>query len=177
MSIPDILTIDEMQKLIAAVHLRVRVLIFLDMVTGLRRGELAGFKQADIDFLNLQINVSRSVVGQHAGKCRTEVAQKPVPITLLFWFKCQSADCRNSRRASDSSPPRTISMDPRLLQRADVFNDCLAPTIDVHPLAVTDAVLVAGHVDQVTLASGRGYLVMRLLVGDHDQAVALLVAV
>ena len=44
MSIPDILTIGEMQKLISAVRLRERVLIFLDMVTGLRRGELAGLK-------------------------------------------------------------------------------------------------------------------------------------
>jgi integrase len=93
MSIPDILTIDEMQKLISAVRLRERVLIFLDMVTGLRRGELAGLKWADIDFLNLQINVSRSVVEQHVGKCKTEVSQKPVPIDeyiaadLLEWYR------------------------------------------------------------------------------------------
>jgi len=80
MSIPDILSIEEMQKLISAVRLRERVLIFLDMVTGLRRGELAGLKWEDIDFLNLQINVSRSVVEQHVGKCKTEVSQKPVPI-------------------------------------------------------------------------------------------------
>jgi integrase len=38
MSTPDILTIGEMQKLIGAVRLRERVLLFLDMVTGLRRG-------------------------------------------------------------------------------------------------------------------------------------------
>ncbi len=93
MSIPDILTIGEMQKLISAVRLRERVLIFLDMVTGLRRGELAGLKWADIDFLNLQINVSRSVVEQHVGRCKTEVSQKPVPIDeyiaadLLEWYR------------------------------------------------------------------------------------------
>jgi len=93
MRIPDILTIDEMQKLISAVRLRERVLIFLDMVTGLRRGELAGLKWADIDFLNLQINVSRSVVEQHVGRCKTEVSQKPVPIDeyvaadLLEWYR------------------------------------------------------------------------------------------
>ena len=75
MSIPDILTIEEMRKLISAVRLRERVLIFLDMVTGLRRGELAGLKWEDIDLLNLQINVSRSVVDQHVGKCKTEVSQ------------------------------------------------------------------------------------------------------
>src|SRR5215469_18948253 len=80
MSIPDILTIEEMQKLISAVPLRERVLIFLDMVTGLRRGELAGLKWQDVDFLNLQLNVNRSVVNQHVGKCKTEISQKPVPI-------------------------------------------------------------------------------------------------
>lgn len=80
MSTPDILTIEEMQKMISAVLLRERVLIFLDMMTGLRRGELAGLIWKDIDFLNLQINVTRSLVDQHVGKCKTEVSQKPVPI-------------------------------------------------------------------------------------------------
>ena len=93
MSTPDILTVGEMQKLIAAVRLRERVLLFLDMVTGLRRGELAGLKWEDVDFLNLQINVNRSVVDQHVGKCKTEVSQKPVPIDeyiaadLLEWYR------------------------------------------------------------------------------------------
>jgi integrase len=93
MSTPDILTVDEMQKLIASVRLRERVLLFLDMVTGLRRGELAGLKWQDVDFLNLQINVTRSVVDQHVGKCKTEVSQKPVPIDeyiaadLLEWYR------------------------------------------------------------------------------------------
>src|SRR5215470_3741334 len=93
MSIPDILTVDEMQKMISAVRLRERVLLFLDMVTGLRRGELAGLKWQDVDFLNLQLNVNRSVVNQHVGKCKTEISQKPVPIDehtaadLLEWYR------------------------------------------------------------------------------------------
>jgi integrase len=92
MSIPDILTIEEMQKLISAVRLRAS-LDLPHMVTGLRRCELAGLKWEDIDFLNLQINVSRSVVEQHVGKCKTEVSQKPVPIDqyiaqdLLEWYR------------------------------------------------------------------------------------------
>ncbi len=82
-----------MQKMISAVLLRERVLIFLDMMTGLRRGELAGLKWEDIDFLNLQINVSRSVVEQHVGRCKTEISQKPVPIDeyiaadFLEWYR------------------------------------------------------------------------------------------
>ena len=93
MSIPDILTVEEIQKMISAVLLRERVLIFLDMVTGLRRGELAGLKWTDIDFLNLQIDVNRSVVEQHVGRCKTEISQKPVPIDeyiardLLEWYR------------------------------------------------------------------------------------------
>lgn len=75
--------------MISAVLLRERALIFLDMVTGLRRGELAGLKWTDIDFLNLRIDVSRSVVDQHVGGCKT--SQRPVPIDeyiaadLLEW--------------------------------------------------------------------------------------------
>lgn len=93
MSTPDILTVHEMQKMISAVCLRERVLLFLDMVTGLRRSELAGLKWEDVDFLNLQINVTRSVVDQHVGKCKTEISQKPVPIDeyvaqdLLQWYR------------------------------------------------------------------------------------------
>ena len=56
----------------------------------------------------------------------------------------------------------------------DVLDDRLAPAVDVRPLAVADAVLVAGHVDHVALALRRGHRVVRLLVGDDDQAVVLL---
>jgi len=48
-SIPDILDVSEMQAIIAELQLRERVLLFLDMVTGLRRGELAGLRWSDID--------------------------------------------------------------------------------------------------------------------------------
>ncbi len=93
MSTPDILTVSEMQMLIASVRQRERVLLFLDMVTGLRRSELAGLKWQDVDFLDLQINVTRSVVDQHVGRCKTEISQKPVPIDeyiaadLLEWYR------------------------------------------------------------------------------------------
>lgn len=90
-NIPDILEIEEMQKLVASLQLRERVLVFLDMATGLRRGELAGLKWEDVDFENLSLNVTRSVVDQKVGKCKTEASRKPVPIDqhiaqdLLAW--------------------------------------------------------------------------------------------
>jgi integrase len=91
--IPDILDVSEMQAITAGLHPRERVLVFLSMVTGLRRGELAGLKWQDIDFGNLQIEVNKSVVDQVVGRCKTEASQKPVPIDdytaadLQDWYR------------------------------------------------------------------------------------------
>ena len=78
-SIPDILEVSEMQAILAEVPLRERVLLFLDMVTGLRRGELTGLKWKDIDFENLLIDVNKSVVHQVVGRCKTESSQRAMP--------------------------------------------------------------------------------------------------
>jgi len=56
-NIPDILEVPEIQAIIAELELRERVLLFLDMATGLRRGELAGVKWQDFD---LQVWTSTS---------------------------------------------------------------------------------------------------------------------
>jgi integrase len=91
--VPDILEVAEMQAIIAELQLRERVLLFLDMTTGLRRGELAGLKWQDIDFESMQIDVNRSVVSQVVGRCKTEASQKPVPMDgctaqlLQSWFQ------------------------------------------------------------------------------------------
>jgi len=92
-SVPDILEVSEMQDILERLLPRDRTLVLLSMATGLRRGELAGLKWQDIDFANLQIDVQRYVVNQVVGRCKTEAAQKPVPIDeytmgdLLSWFR------------------------------------------------------------------------------------------
>jgi integrase len=92
MRVPDVLDVSEVQVIIAELQLRERVLLFLDMATGLRRGELCGIKWKDIDFGRLLIDVQRSVVDQIVGRCKTEASQKPVPLDeytasdLLTWF-------------------------------------------------------------------------------------------
>lgn len=45
--------------ILAELALRERVLVFLDMASGLRRGELAGVKWMDFDFESLDANVQR----------------------------------------------------------------------------------------------------------------------
>jgi integrase len=91
--IPDILEVSEMQAILAELQLRERVLLFLDMVTGPRRGELTGIKWEDIDFEKLEIKVQRSVVEQVVGRCKTEASQKSIPLDeltaqdLLAWYR------------------------------------------------------------------------------------------
>src|SRR5437016_1224772 len=96
----------------------------------------------------------------------------PQGITLLISFL---AVCLV--RADEDVRHCTKSSSWRLLQRADVLNDRLAPAVNVRPLAVADAVLVAGHIDHIALALRRGYSVVRLLVGDNDQAIVALLLV
>jgi len=57
------------------------------------------------------------------------------------------------------------------LELADVVDDGLAPAVDVGPGAVADAVAGGGYVDDVALAAGCADAVVRLLVGDDDDAV------
>ncbi len=80
-----------MRALLGQLALRERVLVLLDMVTGLRRGELTGLQWGDLEFENLLLRVERSVVDLVVGKCKTEASKKPVPIDaylaqdLLEW--------------------------------------------------------------------------------------------
>jgi integrase len=67
-------------------------MVFLDMLSGLRRGELAGLKWGDFDFKDLNVSVTRSLVDQHVGPVKTEASRKLMPIDeyvardLLTWY-------------------------------------------------------------------------------------------
>ena len=55
--IPDVLEIEEFQRLQAELRLREGILVWLDMTLGLRRGELAGLRWEDIRFEDLTVMV------------------------------------------------------------------------------------------------------------------------
>jgi integrase len=90
---PVVLTLAEMRRLLSKLSIRERALISTDMITGIRRGELAGLKWKDVDFKRLLLNIRRSVVDQVTGRCKTEASAKPVPIDdytakdLLAWYR------------------------------------------------------------------------------------------
>ena len=77
---PDILEVREMQLLLTALGIREKAMVFLDMPTGLRRGELAGLKWEDFDFRDLHVSVTRSLVEQQVGPVKTEASRKLMPI-------------------------------------------------------------------------------------------------
>ena len=79
-AIPVILSASEVQKLIAVLGIRERTLVLMAFGTGLRMSELFGLKWHDIDFHRNQISVTRSIVFQVVGPCKTEASQKPVPL-------------------------------------------------------------------------------------------------
>jgi integrase len=58
-----------------------RTLILLASVTELRRGELLGLKWNDIDFVESEIRVVRSVVDQVEGPPKTLASRRPIPMS------------------------------------------------------------------------------------------------
>ena len=61
-------------------YCRERILVILDVSTGLRQSELFGLKWQDIDLEIGKLRVTRSVVGQVVGSCKTEASQKAIPL-------------------------------------------------------------------------------------------------
>jgi len=89
--IPAVLEIEEVRSLLGALAMRERTMVLLDVVTGLRASELFGLKWVDIDFNKNEVSVTRSIVMQVVGSCKTEASQKSVPLdpvlarTLRTW--------------------------------------------------------------------------------------------
>jgi integrase len=81
-SIPPVLEPDEVQCLLAQLDNPFRVMVLLDVTTGLRRSELFALKWKDIDFNNLLIAVKRSIFLGVVGACKNETSRESVPLSL-----------------------------------------------------------------------------------------------
>jgi integrase len=77
---PDVLTPAEFQALLKELHLRDRAAVMLVGSTGLRRSEMFVLRWSDINFLTMEVSVTRSVVRNHFGDTKTEASKKPVPL-------------------------------------------------------------------------------------------------
>ena len=88
-----VLEVEEFQRLQAQLRLRERILVWLDMTLGLRRGELAGLRWEDIRFEDLTVMAQRTIVDQVVGKVKTDASKRPIPIDpfiaedLPAWYR------------------------------------------------------------------------------------------
>lgn len=77
------LTSDKVRQLLAALEPRERIMVLLDVATGLRQSELFALKWKDVDFSNKQLWVTRSIVQQVVGHCKTELHKNPCRFTII----------------------------------------------------------------------------------------------
>ncbi len=88
---PDVLTAEEIGKLLANLTGVYHVMTFLVAVTGLRVSELLALRWEDVHFDAAEIHLSRGIWCQHIGPMKTAASQKPVPMDaslaalLLDW--------------------------------------------------------------------------------------------
>jgi integrase len=80
MRTPEVLEPGEIQSLLLQLKSCFRLMVLLDVTTGLRRSELFALKWSDVDFSNMRLDVLRSVYLGHVGDCKTEASRKPVPL-------------------------------------------------------------------------------------------------
>jgi integrase len=77
---PEILEPHEIQGLLLQLNSCFRLMVLLDVTTGLRRSELLALRWSDVDFSNLELNIVRSIYLRKVGNCKTEASRKPVPL-------------------------------------------------------------------------------------------------
>jgi len=81
-STPPVLEPFEVQSLLSRLANPFRVMVLLDVTTGLRRSELFALKWKDIDFCNLSIDIKRSIFQGVVGHCKNETSQQSIPLSL-----------------------------------------------------------------------------------------------
>jgi len=81
-STPAVLEASEIQSLLLQLQNPFRLMVLLDVTTGLRRSELFALKWKDIDFSDLIIEVQRSIFLGVIGDCKTVTSRQPIPLSL-----------------------------------------------------------------------------------------------
>ena len=107
-STPEVLDPNEIQGLLLQLDSCFRLMVMLDVTTGLRRSELFALKWLDVDFSNLTIDVQRSIYLGKIGTCKTEASRKPVPlderVAADLWLWKESSKYRNPNDWIFASP-------------------------------------------------------------------------
>src|SRR5271166_6088411 len=78
-STPEVLDPNDIQGLLLQLDSCFRLMVMLDVTTGLRRSELFALKWLDVDFSNLTIDVQRSIYGSLAEFVGRRAVEKAAP--------------------------------------------------------------------------------------------------
>ena len=130
-STPEVLDPNEIQGLLLQLDSCFRLMVMLDVTTGLRRSELFALKWLDVDFSNLTIDVQRSIYLGKIGSCKTEASRKPVPLDarvaadLWLW----------KERSKYQNPNDWIFASPRVQGRRPFWPDIVLQKI-IRPAAL-----------------------------------------
>jgi integrase len=107
-STPEVLEPNEIHGLLLQLDSCFRLMVMLDVTTGLRRSELFALKWLDVDFSNLTIDVQRSIYLGKIGSCKTEASRKPVPlderVAADLWLWKESSKYQNPNDWIFASP-------------------------------------------------------------------------
>jgi hypothetical protein len=101
------------------------------------------------------------------------IASKLNPLIQVCATSCSPHTGRKVSLCAEAFTPAHSSVIcvPLTFKVTQVIDNCLAPAIDVRPGAIADAISRTCHVDHIAAAMRRRDTVVRLLVGDHDDAV------
>jgi integrase len=77
---PEILSPEEIRKLIEQLAYPFNLMVLLAATTGVRRSELLALQWQDIDFDDLLVHVRRSIFSGIVGNCKTHNSNKPLPL-------------------------------------------------------------------------------------------------
>jgi integrase len=140
---PTVLETHEIQSLLSELESPFRVMVLLDVTTGLRRSELFALKWNDIDFWNLTIDIKRSIFQGVIGHCKTEASRRPVPLSLevaadLWLWKESTAYARpedwvfTSARVKGKHPRRPDTVMAKIIRPAAVRAGIKKKSVGIH---------------------------------------------
>ena len=110
--IPTVLDPQEIQNLLSELEPTYRLMVLLDVTTGLRRSELFALRWSDIDFSNLTIDIKRSIYQGVVGTCKTEASRNLVPLSLEvaadLWLWKESTSYSQPEGDSGPNPSKAL---------------------------------------------------------------------
>jgi integrase len=80
LSIPRVLVIEEVQKLLVRLTEPYRTMVMVAVCLGLRVSEIMGLQWGDFDWSNSTVLVQRGVVQGRVGETKTEYSRRPLPL-------------------------------------------------------------------------------------------------